>query len=516
MKTYINTEDTPITLITEIETNFPKKVLNGKFFYYVCESCKNIKEKRYYQYGHENDCICRECKYKKTSDEKYGGKNPGAMKMKEAMLKKYGTTSTTSFIDYTKIDYTSRNEKSKKTVLERYGVDNVAKSAEVKNKIKETNLERYGHTTASQNEEVRAKESKTIRERYGNNVPGAVASHKKFLEQRNVETEKLDLEWLDKDGFRGKYENGPIYYTFKCNVCGNTFKDDFHSGQPICRTCHPNWSNVSHTEKEIVKYVKSIYKGTILENDRTVLNGKELDIYLPDIKFALEYNGTYWHGYRKDTTLSINDFKKKIEEKKILCNQKGIRLVTIDEADYQDRPDVFNRFIADCILPRKRIFARKCEIREIDTKTARDFLEYYHVNGYRGGNVKYGLFDKNEGLICVAVFGSHPKYENECIRLCYKTGISIIGGWERIQKHFGKKFLHYVNLKYFNGENKTGCGYRFYLHKKLISRNQLQSKTLHKYIDNIDSNLSDFQNCLINNGIAVFDLGNDIRIYNGS
>lgn len=512
---YINDATKPINNIAELAEFGTKKVLNGKFFYFICEECHKVKEKRYYQYNRPNNCICRECAYQKTIDEKYNGKNPGALKMREKMLEKYGTTSTAAFIDYSKIDYNARNKKLKKVLLENYGVDNIAKLDSIKEKTKRTNIEKYGVEHPAQNESIKDKERQTIKERYGDNLPGAIASHKKFLEQRKIETEKLDLVWLDEDSFQGKYNNGPIYYTFKCNKCGSIFKDGFHSGIPVCRQCNPNWANMSHAEKEIANYIKSIYNGTIIENDRKQLDGKELDIYLPDINFALEYNGTYWHGYRKDTTLSIGQFKKKIEEKKLLCNKKGIRLVTIDEADYSANPEVFKRFIYDCIMPRKRIFARNCEIKEIDTKTAKEFMEYYHVNGYRGGYIKYGLYNKEEGLVCVAVFGHHPKYENECIRLCYKTGISIIGGWEKIQKHFGKKFLHYVNLKYFNGENKTGCGYRFYLHKKLIARNQLQSKTLSKYIDNIDPNLSNFQNCLMNNGIAVFDLGNDIRIYNG-
>jgi hypothetical protein len=159
------------------------------------------------------------------------------------------------------------------------------------------------------------------------------------------------------------------------------------------------------------------------------------------------------------------------------------------------------------------VYARNCDFKVIDTKTAKDFCEYYHVNGFRGGQFKYGLYNDEE-LVCVAIFAPYRK-EHECVRLCYKTGVDIIGGWAKIQKHFGKKFLHYVNLKYFSGINKTGIGFRFLCGDKLLHRNALQKKTgLYKYCKNIDSNLSDFQNCINNNMIAIFDLGNDIRWYN--
>jgi hypothetical protein len=518
-RVYINTEDTFYTSLKDFPEEKVGKLLN-KFFYYKCDCCGKIKEKRIYSENRKLkvDFTCRECKYEKTSLQRYGTKNPASKtieKRNKTMIERYSTISTAQFIDYSKIDYATRNEKSRKTNIEKYGVDNVAKNEDIKNKIKQTNLKKYGGIAPACNEEVKNKQRNTIIKKYGSfdNMPGPKASHEKFIKYRNTLSEELGLEWIDQNEFRGKYDGKPIYYTFRCNKCGAIFKDDFHSGLPICRNCHPTLNGSSSQEEDIYKFITSVYTGTVIRHDRNVLNGKELDFYFPDLKVAIEYNGTYWHGYRKDTTLSLAEFKRKIEEKRLICESKDIRLITIDEADYVDRPDVFNRFIQDAICPRKRIFARNCIIKEIDTDTARKFCEYYHVNGFKGGYKKLGLF-YNDELLTVAIFGKHPKYENECIRLTYKTGYDVIGGWAKIVRHFGKKFLHYVNLKYFRGENKTGCGYRFYIKKKLVYRQQVQKKYLKNYCNNIDESLSDFQNCLMNNGIAIFDVGNDIRIYN--
>ena len=518
-RVYINTEDTFYTSLKDFPEEKVGKLLN-KFFYYKCDCCGKIKEKRIYSENRKLkvDFTCRECKYEKTSLQRYGIKNPASKtieKRNKTMIERYGTISTAQFIDYSNIDYATRNEKSRKTNIEKYGVDNVAKNEDIKNKIKQTNLKKYGGIAPACNEEVKNKQRNTIIKKYGSfdNMPGPKASHEKFIKYRNTLSEELGLEWIDQNEFRGKYDGKPIYYTFKCNKCGAIFKDDFHSGLPICRNCNPTLNGSSSQEEDIYRFITSVYTGTVIRHDRNVLNGKELDFYFPDLKVAIEYNGTYWHGYRKDTTLSLAEFKRKIEEKRLICESKDIRLITIDEADYVDRPDVFNRFIQDTICPRKRVFARNCIIKEIDTDTARKFCEYYHVNGFKGGYKKLGLF-YNDELLTVAIFGKHPKYENECIRLAYKTGYDVVGGWAKIVKHFGKKFLHYVNLKYFRGENKTGCGYRFYIKKKLVYRQQVQKKYLKNYCNNIDESLSDFQNCLMNNGIAIFDVGNDIRIYN--
>lgn len=76
-------------------------------------------------------------------------------------------------------------------------------------------------------------------------------------------------------------------------------------------------STVSKYEEEIV----SMYDCKDIHN-RTVLNGKEIDMYFDGKKLAIEFNGNYWHSdlmkeknYHRDKTLS--------------CMEKGIHLIHI-------------------------------------------------------------------------------------------------------------------------------------------------------------------------------------------
>ena len=105
---------------------------------------------------------------------------------------------------------------------------------------------------------------------------------------------------------------------------------------------------VSKGEKEVLEFVKSIYSGTIIENDRTQMtpndeNGwienHELDIWLPDIKVAIEFNGTYWHSL--PNKIESDKFKK------IQCESKGIRLLTISESDWDNEQDICKSKIID-------------------------------------------------------------------------------------------------------------------------------------------------------------------------
>lgn len=429
--------------------------------------------------------------------------------------KKCGELFEQVFYSTKKVRALCRSCKAKQTFLEKYGVDNPAKAKEVQTKIKATNLERYGATSPGKNEAVKEKQRQTLKIRYGSTNPGALANHIKFTQYRDSETSSAGLVWLDKDSFHGKYdENGPIYYSFKCLKCGKTFKDDFHSGEPFCPYCHPRRMGASKPEDDLYEMIASFYKGEIVRHDYTVLDGKELDMYFPDKKIAIEFNGDYWHSYRKDSNMSLREFEKKVQLKRIECAKRGIRLVNIDECDFNEKPDVLKRFFEDLLLPRERVPARKCALKQVSLEAAREFCEKYNVEGFEDGQERYGLL-YNDELLCLAVFREDNDKEWECTRLCYKTGYDIIGGWAKIQKHFGRKFVHYVSLKYFEGENKTGCGYRVKIGKKVFSKSQLQDESvLREHCKNFNPKLAPLQNCLRSNGYVIFDVGNDVRVYN--
>ena len=111
-----------------------------------------------------------------------------------------------------------------------------------------------------------------------------------------------------------------------------------------CPACsrHHCIKTTSKGEKEVANFVKSIYSGVIIENDRTILNPKELDIYLPEIGFAVEYNGDYWHskkpvGYHRAKTAG--------------CESRGIKLIHIWESDWKSNKEYWEAYLKGFIVP---------------------------------------------------------------------------------------------------------------------------------------------------------------------
>lgn len=94
----------------------------------------------------------------------------------------------------------------------------------------------------------------------------------------------------------------------------------------------------SRYERDIFNIVADILgEENILLRDKEVLNGQELDIYIPSKKLAIEFNGDYWH--------SIKRLGKVYHIVKTLkCNEKGIRLIHIFEHEWLN-PDMKPKLI---------------------------------------------------------------------------------------------------------------------------------------------------------------------------
>ena len=108
---------------------------------------------------------------------------------------------------------------------------------------------------------------------------------------------------------------------FICHICGYKWKTRINSRtsqKTGCFKCSKRMSS-SFPEQAIYYYLKKHFPDAI-NGDRECLAGKELDIYIPSCKFAIEYDGQTWH---KDI--------KKDENKDLLCKEKDINLYRIRE-----------------------------------------------------------------------------------------------------------------------------------------------------------------------------------------
>lgn len=107
-----------------------------------------------------------------------------------------------------------------------------------------------------------------------------------------------------------------------CNLHG-VFKQtpNHHLSGRGCPKCK---NQISKPEIELQEFIKSL--GFNIEtNNRKILNRKELDIYIPELSKAIEFNGLYWHYHKDNFKVGKHGNKSK------LCKEKGIKLLHIRE-----------------------------------------------------------------------------------------------------------------------------------------------------------------------------------------
>ncbi len=112
----------------------------------------------------------------------------------------------------------SSKEKRRKTNLEKYGVDNVAKSKTIQDKTEKTNLQKYGCKSSFQNKDVRDKWKKTIQEKYGvdhyfQTEEFKLKSKFKNLQKYGVDHFVKSTEWIEKTKKKNLEKYGLEWYT---------------------------------------------------------------------------------------------------------------------------------------------------------------------------------------------------------------------------------------------------------------------------------------------------------------
>ena len=89
-----------------------------------------------------------------------------------------------------------------------------------------------------------------------------------------------------------------------------------------CPKCNSR-RQTSFAEKAIFYYIKQVLPDAIHRDATTLGNRMELDIYIPSVRLAIEYDGAYWHRSSKAKSRETKKFER--------CKELGIKLIRIKE-----------------------------------------------------------------------------------------------------------------------------------------------------------------------------------------
>ena len=462
---------------------------------------------------------------RKTIHDKYGVENaaniPGVReKSQQTCQERYGKSWYTQTDEY--------KERVKETSRDKYGVDHFLQSAQVIEKRKETCLETYGVDNVSKSPEIQNKMHEAFQSKYGvDNISqlniGNLDEWKKFVQNPRA----YILNTFDHKPT--VTELSEYFQTCLTSIYNNL---DIKANTDILD------KSFSVMEEQVIAEIKRIDDSIKIErNNRTIIHPYEVDIYLPDYRLAIECDPTAthnssisdpWGGQAKSASYHMRKSKA--------CKQGGITLIHIFGYDWKCRRDIINSILR--VHTRDvttRIYARKCEIAEVDYKDCKQFLDYNHLQGNVPSKVRLGLKHNGE-LVSVMTFGStrstigkKDDVSWELLRFCNKLDTSVVGGASKLFKYFVNKYeprriVSFSDVAHTSGKLYPILGFHYLRTSdpgyvwvdtktdKAYHRMNAQKQNIKKFLkdDSIDLSQPESQIMVSHGFVKVYDCGNNV------
>ena len=398
----------------------------------------------------------------------------GEIKFRDRFDKPYGDFCSLLCINNNKDEMLNR---IKKTMNQKYSVDYFPQHNEFVEKQKKTKKLKYG--SGNYNNQTKTKETK--KNKHGDENYNNITKMKETVLEKygtdNISKSKY-YKLINDNIFKEKYPNLNILnidknlITIRCDSCDSEYSttkqliyERNKRGYEICNICNPiGHKNKSGYETEINDFMNSIGVETVTSY-RELPNKLEIDIFVPDKRIGIEFNGLYWHNELfKSNDYHLNKHK--------LCLEKNIELIQIFEDEWLFKKEIVKSIIKNKLgLISEKIYSRKCELREVDNKTSKMFLDENHIQGNVKSKIKIGLFYENE-LVSLMTFskgrvivGGKPD-EWELTRFCNKKDLNVIGSASKLftffkKNYIPKKIISYSDNRLFNGNIYKKLGFSY-------------------------------------------------------
>ena len=341
-----------------------------------------------------------------------------------------------------------------------------------------------------------------------------IENYKKYLLEKNITLLSTEISDINK---------------FKCNLCNTEWEQS--SLKISCDIC----SKVRSIEELELKTFLKNHNIEFLYNKRTIIPNSELDIYIPELNMAIEYNGLYYHSEisgEKDRKYHINKTK--------LCEERNIRLIQIFSDEWKLKNSIIKNKLLHILNKSNatKIHARKCTIKEVSSKEKSEFLKKNHIQGDDTSSIKIGAYYNNT-LISIMTFGTvrialgnKNKNSYEMYRFCMDSHYLSAGIANRLLQYFIKNYspsqiISYADVRWTDKNNNLYLNlgfklesvsppnywytkdYRTKIHRFAFRKNVLKFK-----LEKFDESLTEWNN-MINNGYdRVWDCGNYKYILN--
>ena len=309
----------------------------------------------------------------------------------------------------------------KKTYAERTGYDHPMHNPAAMQRQRAALTKHYGVDNPMKCDELREKAKSTMLGKYGvENIAQLDSIKKKYVSSaRSTMIERYGVEWA-------------------CQLpqCSSAIGAKG-------RHTKPNDDFAARLDTAGIEYVREFPVGTMA-----------YDFKVGDKLIEIDPSATHnadWSPF--GSGVGIDYHLRKSEN----AAEHGFRCIHVFDWDDPDK-------IISMILPRKTIYARKCEVRCTPADESASFLGAHHIQGSARFDIAIGLYHDDE-LVSVMTFGKprySAKYEYEIIRYC--ASANVIGGAKRLLSHFMSEYgpnsiISYCDSSKFRGKTYSDLGF---------------------------------------------------------
>ena len=242
---------------------------------------------------------------------------------------------------------------------------------------------------------------------------------------------------------------------------------------------------VSRGEQEIYEFCSELTPN-IIRNNRTVLGGLELDLYFPHKRFAIEFNGDYWHSEaHKPKNYHMDKYQQALD--------KGVTLFQVWEWQWCDplKREIIKSMIKHRLGCSHRLGARKTKLVQVSGKMVTEFYKDNHLQGHvrlPAGSITQSLQYKG------VIVGMVSAYDNKIERLCFARDLAVLGGVQKLLASLpAGLYSSYINKDYGGSPDlypnrvnvkHTEPSYRWARANMTLSRYQTMKHTISRQFDN--------------------------------
>jgi hypothetical protein len=427
-------------------------------------------------------------------------------------------------------------KKAANTNLLRYGVKNAMLDPVIARKAADTRKAAHGGMEPIQTKEGYEKWAAPQRAKNNGLLASQTDAHRKQLIESNINMSDERRKrastshrnrWSEKNQLPEEYmmahENEQfveqIYNEFGANRAADMCGVDVSSFYEILKQHNielvHNIGGPSQPEKEIRSIIEN-FGLTVEPSNRTILDGYEIDIYIPEKNIGIEYHGLYWHSSK-----FVHDYTYH-KRKQDIAESKGIRLIQIFEDEWLSRREVVSDRIKYMIgeTDRQRVFARKCSLSKVSHEDVQCLYESNHIQGSVGATVHYGLMYENKLIAAMSLLDKGDGLW-DLVRFC--TSHDVVGGFSKLLKKFIREnkptsIISFADRRWSSGGVYVANGFTEVMRTKpnysYIKGKQRVRKEHYRHarmavMDNFDydPSLSETQNTEANNIYRIYDAG---------